>query len=97
MATVRRNPIAAFYRALSPLGRWPRWLLIGILLYQEKARVPLPSGMGMNGLLPLPSGKHSCYTHDVRTGDEPVCGGLRASALCTTECSRRCREQAVPA
>ena len=33
--------------------------------------------------------EHLCYVGCVRTGDEPVFGGLRLSAPCTTECSRR--------
>jgi hypothetical protein len=39
MATLRRNPITAFYRALSRLGRWPRWLLNGILPYRLVASI----------------------------------------------------------
>ncbi len=70
---------------------------MGVAVYREKARVPLPSGMGANGPLPLLFREHPRYAWSVRTGDEPVFGGLRPNAPCTTECSRRCREQTVPA
>jgi hypothetical protein len=33
--------------------------------------------------------EHLCHVGCVRTGDEPVFGGLRPSAPCTTECSWR--------
>ncbi len=48
MPTVRRNPIAAFYRALSPLGRWPRWLFLGILLYSLVVMLAV-IGYGLTG------------------------------------------------
>jgi hypothetical protein len=42
--------------------------------------------------------EHLCYTACMRTGDEPVFGGLRPSAPAQPiECSARCWEQAVPA
>ena len=62
--------------------------------YQEQAKAPLPSGLGMNGLT-LASSRTFVLASGEHTGDEPVEGGRAASALCTTAWSRRGREQAV--
>ena len=37
----------------------------------------------------------TCYTTRMRAGDEPVFGGLRPSAVCTTASSQRCAGQSA--
>jgi hypothetical protein len=60
--------------------------------YHPGARGPLPSGMGVRqgSEGPLAARQAVCYRTRVRTGDEPVWGGRKASAPAhASACSRR--------